>query len=73
MPYWAAGVIADPDQLAAMQNAFSGPGMELGWEFPLAVGGLTADQAQGLYNALNRADHGDARADRAAGSQPRTR
>ena len=56
MPYWAAGVIADPDQLAAMQNAFSGPGMELGWEFPLAVGGLTADQAQGLYNALNRAD-----------------
>ena len=53
-PYWVAGAIADPDQLAAMQRAFSGPGMELGWEFPLAVGGLTADQVQGLYNALNR-------------------
>ncbi len=61
--YWAAGVIADPGQLAAMQSAFNGPGMglvngpgmELGWEFPLAVGGLSADQAQGLYNALNRA------------------
>ena len=55
-PYWAAGVIADPDQLAAMQSAFNGPGMELGWEFPLAVGGLSADQVQGLYNALNRAN-----------------
>ncbi|MGH3152487.1 MAG: hypothetical protein ACRDOB_17410, partial [Streptosporangiaceae bacterium] len=55
-PYWAGGVIADPDQLAAMQIAFNGPGMELGWEFPLAVGGLSADQAQGLYNALNRAN-----------------
>ena len=56
MPYWAAGVIADPDQLAAMQSAFGGPGMELGWEFPLAVGGLNANQAQALYNALNRAN-----------------
>ena len=54
-PYWAGGVFADPGQLAAMQDAFSGPGMELNWEFPLAVGGVTADQAQGLDNALNRA------------------
>ena len=49
------GVFADPGQLAAMQNAFSGPGMELNWEFPLAVGGVNADQAQGLADALNRA------------------
>ena len=54
-PYWAAGVIADPSQLAAMQSVFSGLGIELGWEFPLAVGGLNADQAQGLADALNRA------------------
>ena len=54
-PFWVGGVFADPDQLAAMQDAFSGSGMELNWEFPLDPGGVTADQAQGLDNALNRA------------------
>jgi putative ABC transport system permease protein len=54
-PYWAGGVFADPDQLAPMQTAFNGPGMELNWEFPLSVGAVTANQAQGLANALNRA------------------
>jgi putative ABC transport system permease protein len=29
--------------------------MELNWEFPLSVGGVNANQAQGLANALNRA------------------
>jgi putative ABC transport system permease protein len=38
-----------------MQAAFNGPGMELNWEFPLSVGGVNANQAQGLANALNRA------------------
>jgi putative ABC transport system permease protein len=55
LPYWVGGVFADPDQLGPMQNTFSGPGMELNWEFPLSVGGVNADQAQGLENALNRA------------------
>jgi putative ABC transport system permease protein len=54
-PYWAGGVFADPGQLAAMQTAFTGPGLELNWEFPLAVSNLNADRAQGLANALNRA------------------
>jgi putative ABC transport system permease protein len=54
-PNWVGGVIADPDQLAAIQNAFTGPGLEMQWEFPLAIGGLNADQAQELYNALQRA------------------
>jgi putative ABC transport system permease protein len=54
-PYWVGGVFADPDQLAPMQTAFNGPGMELNWEFPLSVGGVNANQAQGLANALNRA------------------
>ena len=53
--YWAGGVFADPGQLAAMQTAFTGPGLEMNWEFPLAVNGLNADQAQGLADALNRA------------------
>jgi putative ABC transport system permease protein len=55
LPYWVGGVFADPDQLAPMQTAFNGPGMELNWEFPLSVGTVTANQAQGLANALNRA------------------
>jgi putative ABC transport system permease protein len=54
-PYWAGAAFADPGQLAAIQTAFSSSNMELTWEFPLALGGLTADQAQGLYNDLNRA------------------
>src|SRR6202050_34533 len=54
-PYWVGGLIADPDQLAAMQNQFSGPGMEFSWEFPLDTSGVNADQAQGLYNSLNHA------------------
>jgi putative ABC transport system permease protein len=54
-PYWAGGFFADPGQLAAMQTAFAGPGLQLNWEFPLAVGSVSADQAQGLANALNRA------------------
>ena len=54
-PYWAGGFFADPGQLAALQTAFAGPGLELNWEFPLAVNGVSADQAQGLADALNRA------------------
>jgi len=53
--YWVAGVIADPDQLATMQDIFGGAGLEVNWEFPLAVGGVNADAAQGLFGALNRA------------------
>jgi putative ABC transport system permease protein len=54
-PYWIGGVIADPGQFAAMQQAFGETGMLLNWEFPLAIGGLDADQAQGLSDDLNRA------------------
>ena len=53
--YWAGGVFADPGQLGAMQTAFTGPGLEMNWEFPLSVSSLSADQAQGLANGLNRA------------------
>jgi putative ABC transport system permease protein len=54
-PFWIGGVIADPDQFAAIQTAFGGTGLAMQLEFPLNVGGVNADQAQGLYNALNRA------------------
>jgi len=54
-PYWAGGLFADPGDLAAVQAAFGGYGMTLNWLFPLAVGGVPADQAQGLYDDLNQA------------------
>jgi putative ABC transport system permease protein len=54
-PYWVGAVFADPGQLAAMQSVFGNGGLELSWEFPLAVGSLNADQAQGLADGLNRA------------------
>jgi putative ABC transport system permease protein len=54
-PYWAAGLFADPGQLVAMQNAFGRSGMILNWVFPLAVGGVNADQAPALQANLNRA------------------
>ncbi len=49
-PYWVGGVIADPDQIVAMEDAFSD--LEMYWEFPLTV---NADADQGLYDVLNRA------------------
>ena len=54
-PYWAGGLFADPGDLAVTQAAFGGYGMTLNWLFPLAVGGVTADQAQGLHDDLNQA------------------
>jgi putative ABC transport system permease protein len=53
-PYWVGGLLADPDQLAAMQNVFTGD-LELNWEFPLTLSHVNADQVQGLVGALNRA------------------
>ena len=53
--YWIGEVIAYPDQLAALQNVFGGIGLSMQWEFPLDVADVNADQAQGLYHALNRA------------------
>jgi putative ABC transport system permease protein len=53
-----AGALADPGQLAAVQRAFcpavsSGCDfMRLEWEFPVAIGQVTADQAQAFANAL---------------------
>jgi len=54
-PYWIGALLADPGQLAAMQHAFAALGLQLQWEFPLAVGGLNADQAPGVSGALHRA------------------
>ena len=53
--YWVGGVLADPGALAAVQNTFGGPGLAMEWEFPLGLGGVNADQAQGLADDLGRA------------------
>ncbi len=53
--YWIGGVIADPDQLGPIQQVFGGGGLEMQWEYPLDATHVNADQAMGLYQALNRA------------------
>ena len=54
-PYWAGGVIADPDQLGAVENIFGTLGLGIDWDYPLATGNVTADRVQGLYDALSHA------------------
>jgi putative ABC transport system permease protein len=55
---WQGAVLADPGQLAAVQSAFcpvldvSCDAMQLNWEYPVAFGGVTADQAQAFANGL---------------------
>jgi putative ABC transport system permease protein len=55
-------VLAGPGQLAAIQSAFcpvlgvSCDTMQLDWEFPVAVGAVTADQAQAFVNDLATAN-----------------
>jgi len=53
--YWVGGLVADPDQFGAIQQILGSGGLGLQWEFPLQVGGVSADQAPGLYRSLNRA------------------
>jgi len=56
---WQGAVFADPGQLIAMQNAFcqitveSCNGLQLQWEFPVAVDSVNADQAQALLGHLS--------------------
>jgi len=55
LPFWVGGVFADPDQFGAIQSAFSATGLALQLEYPVNLGGVNADQVQGVYAALNRA------------------
>jgi putative ABC transport system permease protein len=52
---WAGSIFADPDQFVAVQNALGSSSIDIQWVYPLAVGGVGADGAQGLLNNLNRA------------------
>jgi putative ABC transport system permease protein len=53
--FWAGAAFAGPGELAAVQEIFGAQGMHLLWDFPLALGQLTVDQAQALGDRLNRA------------------
>jgi putative ABC transport system permease protein len=53
--YWVGGVLADPGALGAVQDTFTGRQLSMQWEFPLALGGVSADQAQRLADDLGRA------------------
>ena len=53
--YWVGAVLADPGALAAVQNTFGLQGLAMEWEFPLRLGGVNADQAQGLADDLGLA------------------
>jgi len=54
-PYYSGAVFADPGEFTQMQVAFGLLPMQLQWEFPLALGGLRADQVSALERSLNHA------------------
>ncbi|HEY0935626.1 MAG TPA: hypothetical protein VGD91_18000, partial [Trebonia sp.] len=51
-PLWIGGVIAGPGEAAAVQQDFGPGGITMQWEFPLALGSVTGQQAQPLSDAL---------------------
>ncbi len=53
-PYWAAAAFVGPDNLAALQNYGRSQPLRALWSFPLDLGSVTADQAAGLLQVLQR-------------------
>jgi putative ABC transport system permease protein len=53
-PYWAAGVIAGPDEAGELQSYFGSPNLRMQWVFPLDVSSLDAQQVQPLSGALDK-------------------
>jgi putative ABC transport system permease protein len=51
-PVWVGGVIAGPAEADAVQTDFGQAGLAMQWGFPLALGSVTAQQAQPLSDAL---------------------
>jgi len=51
-PYWASAAFVGPAQLAVAQRFATGQSLHALWSFPLALGGVDADQAAGLQHAL---------------------
>ena len=53
-PYWAAGVIAGPDEAGELQSYLGSPNLRMQWVFPLDVSSLEAQQVQPLSGALDK-------------------
>jgi putative ABC transport system permease protein len=54
-PYWLGAAFVGPGELAGLQTVFGLQDMSLVWDYPLALGGVNADQAPDLAARLNRA------------------
>ncbi len=53
-PYWAAGVIAGPDEAGELQSYFGSPSLRMEWVLPLDVSSLERQQVQPLSDALGK-------------------
>ncbi|HEX4287773.1 MAG TPA: hypothetical protein VH021_02590 [Trebonia sp.] len=53
-PYWAAGVIAGPDEAGELQSYFSSRNPRMEWVFPLDVSSIAGRQVQPLSDALDK-------------------
>lgn len=54
-PYWQGAVFMGPGELPDLESFATAANMHLTWDFPLALGQVTADQASALVAMLNRA------------------
>lgn len=53
--YWVAGVFVGTGELGQLQQLLRDVGFSLEWQFPAALGGVSADQTQRLQAELSRA------------------
>src|ERR1022692_2285516 len=53
--YWSGAAFMGAAEVGAMQNYFNVVNGQLAWDFPLALGGVNADQAVQLQSDLTRA------------------
>ena len=68
--YWVIAAFAGTDAAGQVQQVFNATSITMQWQIPVSVNGVSANQAQALYAALNRAISQTPRlsADVAAGS-----
>ena len=53
--YWVVGVFVGTSEVRQLQQVLSRAGLKMEWQFPVALGGVSADQAQPLQAKLSLA------------------
>jgi putative ABC transport system permease protein len=53
-PFWVTEVLTGPSEIDAVQTDFGPEGLNIQWELPLDIAAINGDQAQALYDALNK-------------------